>query len=108
MNLEDGRPTVEQAIRKFDAALDRAAVTGIAVLRVIHGYGSSGAGGRIREELRRYLGGLKSAGRLRDVVPGEDHGKRTAAGRALLARCPDLERSLRTDAGNRGATFVAL
>lgn len=108
VNLEDGKPTVEQATRKLENALDRAAVTGVAVLRVIHGYGSSGAGGRIREETRRYLAALKQRGRLRDVVPGEDHGRRSPGGKRMLARCPELERSLRTDAGNPGITLIAL
>jgi len=41
-------------------------------IEVIHGYGSSGTGGVILQELRRYL--AANAGRLESFVPGESVG----------------------------------
>ena len=45
VNLEEGFPTRDQAYQKLEAALARARKDGITVLKVIHGYGSTGAGG---------------------------------------------------------------
>ena len=45
INFEEGFPTRDQAYQKLEAALARARKDGVAVLKVIHGYGSTGTGG---------------------------------------------------------------
>ena len=48
VNLEDGKPRVDAAIRRLTYELAHTRACGCTVLKIIHGYGSSGAGGRIR------------------------------------------------------------
>ena len=68
VNLELGKPTVNAAIKRLTFELHHSRSLGCAALKIIHGYGSSGTGGRIRVEARSYLARLKGAGRN----PGRD------------------------------------
>ena len=56
VDLERGMPRAEQAIRQMLFELRRSPGLGCSAVKLIHGYGSSGAGGRIR------------------VAPGSDEG----------------------------------
>ena len=106
VNLEEGLPTVEQALSRLDTALLRARDSGVTLLRLIHGYGSSGVGGRLREAVRIQLNYLRRSGRVRLVVPGEEYASRTAETKRLMKRYPVLMRCERTDSRNPGITFV--
>ncbi len=107
-NIKDGRPIADDALRHMDAAISRAKAGGTRVLRIIHGWGSGGVGGVIKQEARASLRRMRVAGTIRGVVHGEDYSDRTNAGRLLLQRCPSLRNELRTDSGNPGITFVEL
>ena len=72
VNLELGKPTVNAAIKRLTFELHHSRSLGCAALKIIHGYGSSGTGGRIRVEARSYLARLKGRGEIRDVIYGED------------------------------------
>ena len=50
-NMELGYPTIEEAIDKFETYLDAAYDAGFKSMIVIHGYGSSGSGGGIKQNL---------------------------------------------------------
>jgi hypothetical protein len=71
VNLELGKPTADEAIRRLTFELHHSKATGVKVLKIIHGYGSSGVGGKIRIEARRYLEGLKRRGQIKDYLTGE-------------------------------------
>lgn len=108
LNLEHGRPTADAALRRLDVELDRAKTAGVRVVRVIHGYGSSGKGGVLRVEIRAQLERLVRAGRLRDWVPGDDYTPRSEARRRIQERCPELRDVERQDLGNAGIALVVL
>lgn len=55
LNLEQGMPTVDTALRWLEAELHAARKMGRPGLKLIHGYGSSGTGGKIRTACRKYL-----------------------------------------------------
>ncbi len=69
--IKGGMPTVEEAVRRLGMELQSARRRGVGVVRVIHGYGSSGKGGKLRTGLRRWLGEAQAAGSIGRVVPGE-------------------------------------
>ena len=100
VNLESGLPHVDQAIKRLTFEIRHSRKLGCTVLKIIHGYGSSGTGGRIRTESRKYLTRLNSQGAIRDFLPGEKFSIFEETTRQAFLRCQplrqdrDLDRSL--------------
>jgi len=107
-DLEAGRPVVRDALLRLDGEITAAKTRGARVLRVIHGYGSSGKGGRIRKAARLHLDGQRASGRIRSWLAGENYTDLAVEGQRLLAAAPGLRATLRTDADNPGITIVEL
>ncbi|MDP4108903.1 MAG: hypothetical protein Q8878_02630 [Bacillota bacterium] len=108
VNLEEGMPLVDQAIRHLTFELSRAKANKIAALKLIHGFGSSGTGGRIRTEVRKYLGAQKRKGAIRLFVPGESFSIFDADTRKMLDICPELRSDSDLDRHNNGITVLIL
>ncbi|NCC92020.1 MAG: hypothetical protein EOM10_01855 [Opitutae bacterium] len=107
LDLEAGLPTVEEALRRLAAGLDRARADGVRVVRVVHGWGSaSGGGGRIRSAARRWLREQADSRRIRGILVGDHFTHTSPEGREFLRRHPVLRASERTDRHNPGITFV--
>ena len=106
IDMEAGMPLVDEGLTRLEKELARAMQAGVDVVRVIHGYGSTGKGGKLRVACRTYLSGMLKAGKIRAFLPGEDYSKTTNSGRNLINRCPDLRDSERSDRKNPGITFV--
>ena len=105
VNLEEGRPFVEDALRRMDRQFYEARLGGTAVVRLIHGYGSSGTGGAIKQAVRTELEAALRHGTIKQYVSGEDY-QHSAIGRNLRSRFSELKECLRTDQGNPGITLV--
>jgi hypothetical protein len=71
-NVEESLPTLEEARKLVMEEIRKAKTGGIRVLKVIHGYGSSGKGGKLCTGLRKSFGLRKKEGVIRDFVVGED------------------------------------
>lgn len=106
LNLEQGRPTCEQAMAHLQAQIRRYARSRDVCLLLIHGYGSSGEGGAIRARVRAYLSAQKRAGKIARLVYGEDFSIFDGDSRQLKAKYPAL--SAQIDRGNPGITLVEL
>ncbi len=72
------------------------------MLKFIHGYGSTGQGGKLRLAVRAELRAIH-AGR---VVPGESWSIFDEDSRALLERFPSLRADSDLERGNAGITLV--
>ena len=55
LNLELGRPDAAEALRRLAAEVEAARKMGTPAMKLIHGYGSSGKGGRLRTACRTWL-----------------------------------------------------
>ncbi|MDR1157858.1 MAG: hypothetical protein LBK75_06065 [Oscillospiraceae bacterium] len=108
INLEEGHPTCDAAIRRLTYELHAARSLEYAALKLIHGYGSTGAGGRIRVEARAYLGRLLQKRQIRAVVTGEQFSIFDEVTRAAFTRCGELRRDPDVERHNNGVTFVIL
>ena len=108
VNLEAGMPTLDQAQRQLGTELARARATGAKAVKLIHGYGSSGVGGKLRIGVRQVLGAKKRQQTIKLFVPGEDWDIFHADSRQLLEQCPDLSRDRDLGRGNPGITIVLL
>jgi hypothetical protein len=58
-------PTVAQALQHLDRELARARQAGCGVVKLVHGYGSTGAGGEIRVAVQRRLAEMAGRGEIR-------------------------------------------
>ena len=109
LNLEEKLPTVDQALEKFDATLEELALTAIRVIKVIHGYGSGGKGGRIKEAIRQELIYQKRSHIIDSYVAGEDLIPTKSSYQDLFKRHPTLKNMLTKDIfGNPGITLIIL
>ena len=108
INLEQGLPTVQQALIKLEQEIKTARLEQIRVLTLIHGYGSTGKGGAIRLECRKTLEFLRSKGEIEDVIFGEYFNRRHGSVKHLLSRFPDLSRHPHLNNNNKGISLVIL
>lgn len=105
INLEYGKPSVEEALLKLRNSLTTCKGQGYKAVILIHGYGSSGVGGSIRTAVRRHLGQSSLKGIVRAYAGGEEWLVRK---RELLDVCKDLALFERRIANNEGITVVIL
>ena len=108
VNIKSDMPTADNAVRRITYNLRNSKMLGTKVLKIIHGYGSTGTGGRIRVEARRYLAEQKRKGLMKDFIPGEDFSIFDAATRSAFQVCDDLRRDPDLDRHNNGITIVIL
>lgn len=108
VNLEAGMPTVADAMTALNREIRLAKRHGLAAVKLIHGFGSTGKGGKIRVAARRELESLAKRGYVKAVIPGETLSIFDEATRRTLVRCPDLRRDPDLERHNNGVTIVLL
>jgi hypothetical protein len=108
IDLEEGFPTRDQAYQKLEAALAHARKDGVVALKVIHGYGSSGAGGVLRFTIRGFLRQRKEKGEIAAFVNGESWSSFDERSKLLFAKAPELVLDSDVGRGNKGITLVLL
>jgi hypothetical protein len=108
VNLEDGMPTVEQARLRMERELQVARQEKCVAVKLIHGYGSSGAGGALRIELQKDLRKLVDQGTIKAFVAGEDWRKSDETTWELLKRFPEWKSDHDLGRGNQGISVVVL
>ncbi len=107
-NVEEGLPSLDEARKLFMAQIREAKAGGIRVLKVIHGYGSSGKGGKLCTGLRKSFGLRKKEGVIRDFVAGEDFSIFDNRTLKLLEAVPELRGDPDLNSTNEGVTVVWL
>lgn len=110
INLERGLPVVEDALQRLDTFIRAGFDAGLKWLVVLHGYGSSGQGGRIRQAVRADLSGNRWADRVREHYAGESVNRATDLNLARSGGRDGLFAYLvsRRLTGNAGATILLL
>lgn len=106
INLELGHPTTDEALRRLAAELEACRHMHTPVVKIIHGYGSSGKGGRIRTACRKLLAQAQQDGALVCFIPGEAFSIFDETTRRCLNAWPLLRQDRDLDRENRGVTFV--
>src|SRR2546426_5977434 len=89
-NVEAGFPILDEARRLVIGEIKRAKREGVKVLKVIHGYGSSGKGGALCVGLRKSFGLRKKEGVIKDFIAGENFTIFNPTALALLEAVPEL------------------
>ena len=106
VNLELGRPSADEALRRLEHELAAKRHLRAKAMKIIHGYGSSGKGGRIRTASRKYLRAAQEQGRIYAVLPGERLTIFDEEAHRLMARCPALRDDCDRERYNCGVTCV--
>ena len=108
INLEAGMPDLETARRWLLAEMETARRDGARLMKVIHGWGSSGAGGTLAVGIRKSLRLRVAEGKALAVIPGERFSSDTNEGRELTHRHPQLRADRDFNRSNPGITIVEL
>jgi hypothetical protein len=106
VNLEEGMPTVNEALLRLDRAIVDARRDAIAFLKLIHGYGSKGVGGRIREEVWKALERFQRNGMVRAFIRGEDFRISNETTWELIKSAPEIKLDRDLGKNNRGICVV--
>jgi hypothetical protein len=108
INLKAGQPDLDTARRRLLAEMEKARKSGARVLKIVHGWGSSGRGGKLAVGIRRSLRLRVKEGKAVVVVPGERFSSDSIEGRELLRRYPSLRRDRDCNRLNPGITIIEL
>jgi hypothetical protein len=108
VNLKSDRPTVNEALTRLERELTLARQQSQFILKLIHGYGSTGAGGDIRVAVQLRLRELKEAEAIRGCIFGEEWSKANEEVWRLLQQHPELKKDLDLGKRNPGITIVLL
>ncbi|MBQ2755583.1 MAG: Smr/MutS family protein [Oscillospiraceae bacterium] len=101
-------PTADAALKMLSQAIRTAKAGGCTVVKVIHGYGSSGRGGAIRSAVARELSARKLAGTVKDWVRGEDFSPFDPSSRRIIEACPDISYDRDFAKANHGISIILL
>lgn len=108
VNLEAGLPTVNDALTHLDQELSAARRAGHRLLKLIHGYGSSGTGGDIRIAVQLKLTQMARDGQIRACIFGENWSRSDERTWKLLQTKPELKHDRDLGRKNLGITIVVL
>ncbi len=101
-------PLVHEALQRLERELALARQGKASLLKLIHGYGSTGAGGDIRIAVQKRLLEMVQSGQIRGCIFGEDWSKSADAAWELLQSHPELKNDSDLGRRNRGITIVLL
>ena len=108
LNIEADLPTLDEARRRTIDVIRQARREGVRVLKVIHGYGSSGKGGKLCVGLRKSFALRRKEGLIKAFIPGEDFSIFNPTVLGLLETAPELRGDPDLDATNEGVTLLLL
>jgi hypothetical protein len=108
VNIEAGMPRVNEALLRLERELSVARQQGYAIVKIIHGYGSSGAGGTLRTEIQKWLRQRIGQSQIRSFIPGEDWRVSDERTWKLLKANPELKKDSDLGRSNQGFSIVLL
>ena len=106
--LKEGLPSIEQARARLNSELQIARSSGIRVLKIVHGYGSTGVGGELRIALQSTLRQMAAKREIRDCIYGENWRTSNERTWELLKQMPELKTDTDLGRANKGITIVLL
>lgn len=106
LDLEIYKPTVEIALKKFKDNLKMYKSNNVKCVYVVHGYGSHGKGGLIRDSFRKELKTLKDQKIIKKYIFGEDFNIMNNDAYVLKHTYQELEHLFHTV--NKGVTVIEL
>ncbi|MGB7602503.1 MAG: hypothetical protein WBM24_19530 [Candidatus Sulfotelmatobacter sp.] len=101
-------PEVPEALQRMDRELALARQNKLTILKLVHGYGSTGTGGDIRIAVQKRLFEMFQSGQIRGCIFGENWSKSDETTWKLLQSNNGLKNDPDLGRGNRGITIVII
>jgi len=101
-------PQVDEALQRLTRELTLARQQKHSLLKIIHGYGSTGAGGDIRIAVQKRLQEMTQDGQIRGCIFGESWSTSDDQTWKLLQAQPELKSDPDLGKRNQGITIVLL
>jgi adenosylmethionine-8-amino-7-oxononanoate aminotransferase len=101
-------PSVSEALQRLKRELVLARQDKTKLLKLVHGYGSTGQGGDIRIAVQKRLVELAESGHLRACIFGENWSKSDEVTWKLVQANSEVKADSDLGRGNRGITIVLL
>ena len=108
VNLKEGMPVVDTAMKYFEAAVSRAKAYGYPAVKLIHGYGSGGNGGKIKTAVQKELVRYKTIGKIREFTAGENFTPFDSATQRIIALYPAITYDSDYLKTNHGITIILI
>lgn len=108
IDIERGHPVVDQALVRLSQGLRLAKANREKAVKIIHGYGSSGKGGSIKQGTMCFLEEKKKAGFIKDYCKGEEFTPFFNQGRKMVETAPHLKKDCDYNRQNDGITIVIM
>jgi hypothetical protein len=108
VNLKSDMPLVREALQRLERELALARQEKVTALKLVHGYGSSGAGGEIRVAVQKRLREMADRGEIRGCIFGENWSKSDELTWKLLQAMAQLKSDPDLGRKNPGITIVLL
>lgn len=99
-------PTVEVALIRLNNYIITAKHARQRLLKIIHGFGSTGEGGSIKLQVHRELNRLVSNNQIAGFVPGEEWGSSNLTARQICSQFPAAKKDVDYNKPNKGITVV--
>jgi hypothetical protein len=106
VTIKEGLPTLEEAKRRLLLEVRRCHGDGIAVLKLIHGYGSGGRGGVLKAGLRKVFAEYQRDGDIQGFATGEEFSIFHAPSLEMITAAPELRKDPDLERSNPGVSFL--
>jgi hypothetical protein len=108
VNLKSDMPQVREGLQRMERELALARQEKATLLKLVHGYGSTGVGGDICIAVQKRLLQMTQDGQIRGCIFGENWSKSDDATWKLMQSHPELKSDSDLGRRNRGITIVLL
>ena len=106
VNIKKDSPNSDYALFLLDEEIKYSRAIGNRAIVVIHGYGSHGQGGVIKESIKEYLPNLKKKHIITDYVFGENWGETNETRKYMCQICPELILQENLQSLNSGVSVI--
>ena len=108
LNLKEFMPTVDQALKMIELEIELCKKEGTKVLKVIHGYGSSGVGGEIKKALKNWAKISKRKKLFVDFIRGEEFLGESDKVKSAKEICPEIIGDIDLFHANPGLSLIVI
>ena len=107
-NIKKSLPTVDEALKLFEFKITNAKSNKIKIVKIVHGYGSSGKGGKIKIALQKSLNNRKRSGGIKEWISGENFSTLDEKTQRMIKIYPKLKIDSDFNKKNPGVSLVFL